>query len=130
MRIKDFAGSIKWQVDNPIPQCKVLEYQPGNGGRYVIMFAKIPVTACEGIGCSEDSWLVSLPDGVKQGQCAILKSSGYLDPSYVKEKFRLDNNNDALVLTEIIGHVLNRQTPSALDEEGYKEWLVDKIHED
>jgi hypothetical protein len=42
----------------------------------------------------------------------------------------LDNRDDGLVLTEIIGHMLGRKTPSALDEEAHKDWLVEHIQEE
>jgi hypothetical protein len=123
MRTKDFDDAIRWQVDDPVPSCKVLEYQPGNGSRYVIMFSKIPVAACEGIGCMQGSWMVSLADGACSGSCAIFGGSGCLDPSYVAEKlssaFRVQDGDDVFVLTEIIGRVLGRKTPSAFDCEGY-----------
>ena len=128
MRIKDFEEAIRWAVDDLVPQCKILEYQPGNGTRYVIMFARVPPAACERIGSQKNSWLVSLPDGALAGRCMVLAGEGYLDPSYVAEKLNIKPNDDVLVLTEIIGHVLGRKTPSALDEEGYKERIVKGIH--
>jgi len=127
MRVKDFKEAIRWQVNDLVPQCTVMEYQPGNGSRYVIMFTRVPPAACEGVGCMRGSWLVALPDGAGQGHCAVFAGSGYLDPSYVAEKLHLGNRDDALVLTEIIGHVLSRSTPSALDEEAHRDWLVEHI---
>lgn len=125
MRTKDFEEAIRWQTD-AISQCKVLEYQPGNGTRYVLMFTKVPQAACDGIGANKSSWLVSLPDGAHSGHCAVFKEGGWLDPSYVMEKlgFKLSQTDDVLVLTEIIGRILNRPTPSALDEDGYRTRVV------
>ena len=48
----------------------------------------------------------------------LASPSGYLSPSYVSEKMHMkDAFDDALVLTEIIGHVLGRKTPTAIDSE-------------
>jgi len=131
MRTKGFEEAIRWQTD-ATSQCKVMEYQPGNGSRYIIMFTRVPLAACEEIGCNKQSWLVSLPDGAHMGHCAVLKEGGYLDPSYVAEKFSFSQSwsNDVLVLTEIIGRVLGRATPSALDEEGYKARIVENIQDE
>lgn len=123
MRSRDIEESIRWSVDDLVPSCKVYEYQPGNGSRYVISFTKIPAAACEKLGCRGGSWLVALPDGAGQGHCAIFAQDGYLSPSYVQEKLHLSSEDDALVLTEFIGRILGRRTPEALDKEAYVERL-------
>ena len=120
MRTKEIQEAIKWIVDDPVPYCKIMEYQPGNGTRYVISFARVPTSACKLLGCQENSWVVSLlGDGALSGSAVFTAKNGFLSPSYVKEKLRLTSYDDSMVLTEIIGLQLGRPTPEALDKEGY-----------
>jgi hypothetical protein len=138
MRTKTIQESICWIRDHHDPtrlfsRQVLLEYQPGNGSRYVVSFVQVPGGAEEGIGCFPGSFVVSLADGACSGRCCVLAPAGYLAPNYVAEKLRLPfdrNEDDVLVLTELFGHILGRQTPSAQDESGpySPELQVEIIH--
>ncbi len=126
MRTKTIEESIRWKVDHCDParlfsRQVLLEYQPGNGSRYVVSFAQVPDEAQSGLGCYPGSWLVSLVDGACEGRACVLGPHGYLSLDYVAQKLRLPletHEGDLRVLTELIGHVLGRPCPSALDENG------------
>lgn len=126
MRTKTIEEGIRWIRDNHDParlfsRQVVLEYQPGNGSRYVVSFTQVPGGAEDGLGCFPGSFVVSLVDGACDGRCCVLAPAGYLAPSYVAEKMRLPLDRyegDVLVLTELFGHILGRPTPSAQDESG------------
>lgn len=127
MRTKNIEESITNRVDEP--GRTTLEYQPGNGSRYVLLLSYLPEPARPFLGCQDGSWAISIVDGACSGRCCILAPSGYLDPSYIAEKFRMDirtHRNDLMVLTEVIGYLLGRPTPSALDNEG----LVKRTHDE
>lgn len=138
MRTKTIEESIRWKVDSRDParlfsRQVLLEYQPGNGSRYVVSFAQVPDEAQKGLGCSPGSWLVSLVDGACEGRACVLAPHGYLSLDYVAEKLRLPfetHEGDLRVLCELIGHVLGRPCPSALNENGpWSEALqVEMIH--
>lgn len=119
MRNRDFEEAIRWEV-NSSSQCKMMDYQPGNGSRYVIVFTQIPVEpAAPPMPRYPLGWLVALADGAEGGKCAVFVGSGWLSRSYVKEKLRLLSNSDVAVLTEIIGFVIGRPAPEALDRVEY-----------
>lgn len=125
MRTKNIEESIINRTDEP--GRILLEYQPGNGTRYVLLLTRVPDGAQDVVGCRAGSWVVSLVDGALSGRCCVLAPDGYLSPSYVAEKLRMDartQRDDLMVLTEVIGHLLGRETPSALDNEG----LVERTH--
>ena len=138
MRTKTIKESIRWIVDHHDParlfsRQVLLEYQPGNGSRYVVSFAQVPDEAQEGLGCSPGSWLVSLVDGACDGRACVLAPHGYLSLDYVAEKLWLPiktHEDDLRVLTELFGWVLGRPCPSAMDENGpWSEVLqVEMIH--
>jgi hypothetical protein len=126
MRKKTIEESICWIMQEYRPmdlslRHALLEYQPGNGSRYVISFTRVPDGIESTLGCHPGSFIVSLVDGELSGRCCILAPDGYLSPVYMAEKLRLgvkSQLNDIMVLTEIIGHILGRPTPSAQDKKG------------
>lgn len=123
MRTKTIGEGIKWISDRSDPGCLfsrqiALEYQPGNGTRYVLHLAQLPAAACGGAGAQPGSWSVSLIDGALAGRCCVLAPSGYLDPGYLAEKLRIsarEAGDDLAVLAELIGSLLGRQTVCALE---------------
>jgi len=120
MRTKTIEESIKHKAEQAMG-VTVVEYQPGNGTRYVASFCRLPHDAGEFVGCQAGSWLVALVDGALAGRCCVLAPGGFLSRSYVAEKLGLrprEDADDLAVLTELFGHILGRPTPSAQDEHG------------
>jgi hypothetical protein len=70
-----------------------VDYQPGDGWRYVVAVSALPYDGFEGGGLMADYALVSvwvpmdpsLPDGV--ARTYVMARSGYLTNGYVAEKF-------------------------------------------
>ena len=118
MRSKTIEESVIWKLESP-GRHTFIEYQPGNGSRYVVSTQQLPAAVCERLGCQRGSFLITLPDGAGCGKCMLLAPGGYLDPSYVAEKLGLKNLDDIMVLTELFGHLLSRKTPEALDGEDF-----------
>ena len=72
---------------------QTIDYQPGDGWRYVVAVSPLPYDGFEGGGLTDDYALVSvwvpadplLPDGV--ARTYVLSKTGYLVDHYVAEKF-------------------------------------------
>lgn len=115
MRTKTIEGSIKAAHTATAP-VTVLEYQPGNGTRYLIHITDLrahlnsappAVNAYAGHG----AWYVALyTEG--HGTCmTVADTGGYLSPGYVASKLKV-SEGDAVVLAEIIARYTGR---TALD---------------
>ena len=87
----------------------VIEYQPGNGSRYVVHLTDMIGFNMEG----NPRWTVALLT-CGSGTAMTLSERGYLDPTYVAEKLRV-GMPDAIVLTQLIAHVTGRATSAVLD---------------
>mgnify|MGYP003132841628 CR=1 FL=1 len=72
---------------------QTIDYQPGDGWRYVVAVSPLPHDGFEGGGDTDDYALVSvwvpmdpaLPDGV--ARTYVMARTGYLTNGYVAEKF-------------------------------------------
>jgi len=114
MRTKSIEASIKAEHTASAP-VTVLEYQPGNGTRYLLHITDLralseappQVTAYAGHG----AYYVALyTEG--RGTCmTVADTGGYLAPSYVAAKLKV-SEGDAVVLAEIIARYTGR---TALD---------------
>lgn len=116
MRTKTFGESIKAELTASAP-VTVLEYQPGNGTRYLLhitdlrgVLSEAPpqVTAYAGHG----AYYVALyTEG--RGTCmTVAGTGGYLAPGYVAAKLKV-SEGDAVVLAEIIARYTGRTADDA-----------------
>jgi hypothetical protein len=109
MRTKSIYAALR---ANDVSNCpvRVVDYQPGNGTAYHLVFTPIPITdASERIGVGQ-SHLVTL---VNYGRSMVVADTGgYLSPSYVALKLKV-GAGDAVVLAEIIAHFTGRTADDA-----------------
>jgi hypothetical protein len=83
---------------------QVIDYQPGNGTRYLLQFIGVPagkVSAQLGFGTDAKGWLVTHLNGVPPHTMAIPEYKGVLFPWDVVEKMDM-NPADAHVIAEFI----------------------------
>jgi hypothetical protein len=100
----------------PVGDARFVEYQPGNGTRYQLILMNTrpyPKKVNEALGLDQEGGvIVSFPLG-KYQTMTLSNSGGYLSRGYVAEKIGTDNRSDVAVLTELLGHLLNRKTEKA-----------------
>ena len=103
---------------------QVLEYQPGNGCRYTVVFTPIVSPTIAGRwGLAADApTLVSIKASTSGSACALFagEGGGFLSPRYVQEKLRGLTDEEAELLAEVLGYMLGRAFKpilSAPDEE-------------
>lgn len=109
------------------PYTRVVEYQPGNGTRYVLVITRVATpTSCKevrnvlGTGDERDTFLVAK---LNAGQGTAMLVGGidhFLHYGLVQEKLRV-GISDAVVLAELLGNLLNlphftREQFEALEE--------------
>ncbi len=87
---------------------RFIEYQPGNGTRYTLVFSRLLMTMHR-TGYEEHATVVSW---LQTGRCMVLAPTGYIAESYVAEKLDC-REGDALVLAELFAHVTEREGPDA-----------------
>lgn len=104
--------------DDEIPE--VIESCPGNGTRYVLILTPVPNSDADRVlGSAHGAVLVSLWPGDRSSACAVFRrNAGYLAPSYVAEKLRV-NVDDAEALAVILGEALDRPHPGSANEQNY-----------
>ena len=115
MRTKSIEASTTAMFTMP-GSVTVLEYQPGNGTRYILQITapnpSNPTTRYVGL---EGCYLVAL---VNYGACmTVADTGGYLSPGYVAEKLKI-GAGDALVLAEIIAKHTGRKSQDASESVG------------
>jgi len=83
-----------------------IEYQPGNGTRYVFLFVEIVgmPKLTEHAGANPHSWLVM--DTI-HNSAYLFAAHGFIAPQLVKEKLGR-NEVDSVVVAELIAHVIDR----------------------
>jgi len=90
-----------------------LLYAPGNGVLYTVLIQKLSTCSPEmkdrlGLGMLGDGWLVTYLSGLPMTSMVLVDNKGeLLHWEYVREKLRL-SISDAIVLAELIGHMLGR----------------------
>ncbi len=108
------AGVVTDSADESFGWVRVVEYQPGDGYRYRLVFSKLSRSQLAVFGAPPGSQLVTvfLPEG--RSVAAIFSKAGFLAVGYVAEKFSLSEDYaTAAMLAEVIGHVLMRPTDPA-----------------
>lgn len=107
IRTKTITSSTK--IFHDFGDQKYIDYQPGNGTRYDLLFVKLKGEIPDEVGGSE--WMVTW---VWKRSILLCNSHQYLDVSYVAEKFKT-NVADAICLAEIIGHIIKCPSTTCYD---------------
>lgn len=109
------AGIVIDEVFGDDPRSRFIEYQPGNGTRYCVLFLRVAAgtAAASAMGLSRDGgWYISFPQG--RYTSFALQLDGFLGTYYVCEKMSTTTKSaDAAVLAELIGHITERDHESA-----------------
>lgn len=101
----------------------LFQYEPGNGTRYEFVFTTMEPFSREEHETQEVlvSWLNS--DGVNSGRCCIMQKDGsFLASSYVKEKLKCMSRDDAFVIAEFLGYILDRPFKALKENERGDAW--------
>ncbi len=100
-----YNGQLKTFGQSPI---QAVDYQPGDGWRYVVLVSDLPHDHFEGGGSNATHAVVSvwipgdpfLPDGV--ARTYVMARTGYLTDRYVAEKF-----GTGVPSSRMLGHIAN-----------------------
>ena len=87
-----------------------VEYQPGNGTRYPVLFTYLGTLeklSQDRIGCQPESWLVTMLT-CSPYNSLMCSTNDHVHWSYVMEKLQL-NQTDALCVAELIKLILHTQ---------------------
>lgn len=104
------AGIVVDEVFGDDPRSRFIEYQPGNGTRYLVLFLRVNAgtSASRSMGLGSDGgWYISFPQG--RYRSFVLQPDGFLATYYVADKMgAVSGSADAIVLAELIGHITDR----------------------
>ena len=92
-------------IGDPEGDAVYVEWQPGNGTRYQMMFSRIHPLAAKRMGCSTDAVLVSRVSK-STGRSWPFGSNGLVHFTYVKEAFDLEYEGDHWAITALINIAL------------------------
>ena len=116
IRTIPIADAILWTENRTGPTI-FIEYEPGNGTRYICTITELDLTAralpalgfsrVEPAGVFMFAWL-------NKGRAHAFRNDGYLAPGYVAEKLNC-GLADGAVLAELIAHYTGRTADNALD---------------
>ena len=114
------ADGVMREASSEDRRLRVIEYEPGNGSRYVVTFVALGFEydrAMDSIvGCQDGSTMVIINSARR---AATFGPSGLLTCLYFQEATDLPNEADAVVLCEMVGWVLKRPTDVARVLERY-----------
>jgi hypothetical protein len=100
---------------------RLIEYQPGNGTRYVVLFQSTSAwsqEALDRLGWQEGTVLISVLNFQQPLSPYPAAPHGFIHFAYLRDKMKLGNDADARVLAELIAHVVpGRQAESAAENE-------------
>ena len=93
-------------IGDPNGNSVLVDWQPGNGTRYVVMFTRVDPLQAKMIGCSDRAVLVSLI--MDYGNCRAwpFGGGGIAHISYVEEKFAMKYDGDNLAIAALINIAL------------------------
>lgn len=95
--------TAQWELGDGRVSGVVIDYQPGNGTRYVLSFQHITDPGCaQHLGVSGGGCVVGWVDHLTI--VVPTYRGAFLDWSYVAEKLKV-NKADAVVLAEVIGYI-------------------------
>jgi hypothetical protein len=104
-------AGIKFTAHSKDGLTRIVEYQPGNGTRYVVTVISTEFSgkfANEALGFSEWGYIVSFPEGAKYKSLCLNSGGGYISADYVQEKTECRSVNDAAVLAELLAYLTGR----------------------
>jgi len=109
------ADGIVYHKSNhgePGPHSELVEYQPGNGTRYLLLITSVrTIEGAEAkLGLQYNSVIVT---DMLHSRTMVLAPEGFLHWQYVKEKMELRSIPDAVVLAELLGHITGREAISS-----------------
>jgi hypothetical protein len=88
----------------------LIEYQPGNCTRYVVLISNIGERLSERslnlLGTSKGSVMVQLLSNLSNPRMMTIGNGDWIDPYWVQDQLKV-SMSDAVVLGELIGHMLN-----------------------
>jgi hypothetical protein len=105
-RTKTIEDGIVKREDSPGQV--YIDYQPGNGTRYPLLFVRIePGHAGQVIGFGSDGgWMITWI-GSARSKSMFISDCTFVHVNYIREKLALnDSDGDAICIAEIIGHIL------------------------
>ena len=90
---------------------RLVEYQPGNGTRYVLALSSLDKAQCRLLGFGEGAVLVTLTNFSEETYASypFYRDNGYL-PVHMVERGLQMRSPDACVVTELLGYLLGRET--------------------
>lgn len=99
------------EVNGPVT---FVEYQPGNGTRYALVFTNLHEMedARYRLGAGEGAVLVTLATDPRGSRSCIFEAGGYVEPYRIEERLTPRRMVDAMALCEVIAHVLKASCPS------------------
>lgn len=106
LRSKPIADAILKNVPC-VGATRVVEYQPGDGTRYELVFSDV------GGGCcgSANAVLVTVVNFPRSPSMLVERDHGFLSPTYVAEKMGVSAPS-AITLAEVIAHFTGREAYS------------------
>lgn len=88
---------------------RVIDYQPGNGTRYVLTFSEVPKDACGLLGMGTSGSGVVVSDIHRQTSYPFSYGAGtMIHYRYVQEKLKYSAQVDAVVVAELLGVIMGR----------------------
>lgn len=88
----------------------LIEYQPGNGTRYVVLISDVGTQLSERglnlLGTSRGSVMVQLLSDLSNPRAMTIGVGDWLDPQWISERLHV-NMADAVVLGELLGTFLH-----------------------
>ena len=84
----------------------LVDWQPGNGTRYMVMFTSISEAQAKAFGCSDRAVLVSLIWEDGKGRAWPFGAHGLAHITYVAEKFAMQYEGDNLAIAALINIAL------------------------
>lgn len=101
----------------------VLDFQPGNGSRYVLVFTPLTEGQARAVG---NNWVLSLPE---HGRCYPINVPGYQTPEYLMKHW-LSGIGDAVPVSHLLNSAWRLNDPMAEARGATDEQLAAAGHTD
>ena len=117
--------SAPFHVFEPKPQKDVkflgddtryVEWQPGNGFRYMLFFTKLSDEVCAATGAVSGSWMVVRMNAAPY-PTMVVAPTGVLHWKYVEDKMKC-TQMDASEITRMVGEIVGRDVELCTDDSG------------
>jgi len=86
-----------------------IDYQPGNGYRYVVFVSDLPCDDFQGGNRDTHQVVTIWMPGDRYGRSHVFAASGPLTDFYVAEKLRIDRPDDLMHASDAIRQALGRE---------------------